>query len=132
MNIFKAKSLKTVTGIFASLFLVGCGSSVPSCNDDVVQDLVLKIADRDVGFQLGAQLPLALLKAGESTEIDPSKISSRLDAIRTVDTNSKNKTIKCAASFQILYGGKTYIESPVAYTAQPTDDGKSVYVEARF
>ncbi len=113
----------------ASLFLNGCGS-VPSCSDETVKELVTQIADEQIGFQLGAQLSGEL--ANQQIELDLKKIGWNVESIRTIDTNKKNNLASCAAKVQIMYDGKAYFEHDVEYTAQPTDDGKNVYVEATF
>lgn len=124
------KYLNSCIVVSAIVFLASCGSSVPKCNDDIVKSLVMEIADDQIGYQLGAQLSVILAQNG--IQFDANMLSTNLDAIRTINTNKQSKQVTCAANVQLLHGGKAYIEHPVTYTTQPTDDGKSVYVEARF
>ncbi len=124
------KYLKLSIILCFTTLIASCGTSSPQCSDDVVKNLALDIADDKIGFQLGSQLSIAL--ARNNIELDPKKISYNLNSIRTTDTNKQSKKVTCAGNVQILYGGKAYFEHPVTYTAQRTDDGKSVWVEARF
>jgi hypothetical protein len=120
--IFKLLIVSSVLGI------AGC-SSAPSCSDPVVKQLVGDLADKYVGLQMGSEMALMM---SPKVPMDPSKYNFHFEGIRTTGTDKKKDLVKCAANLRLQYEGVSYSQRSVVYTAQPSDDGKEVWVEARF
>lgn len=115
---------------FSGISLGGCGVSMPSCSDTAVEDLALQVFDQVKGFEAGYQMGLEKGLKGE--KFDPEKdLSYELTTIRTIGSKDDIGLVSCAGTVNVLDRGEVFRTYEITYTAQPTDDKKSIYVEVR-
>lgn len=118
----------TIFLILCGLAVSGCSSSPPDCDNDEVQNTVIRLVDEktQIGYSMGVQLGAHLQSNG--IDVDTSKIGFRLEEIRNKSIDKNIKRTSCIANLKITYADKAYFQRPINYTAQLTDK-KEIYVE---
>lgn len=109
---------------------------MPTCDEELLKDYILEMADDEVGTQLGIQLVSGMVRQGikltsEST-LYPDKITYELTSIKTTETDADKTSIVCEGRVNLLYDGTAYSGMDTQYTAKLTDTKDDVFIEATF
>lgn len=110
------KLLKIASLCIAGMFIVGCGNSMPSCNDTDVKNLLEKIAKDNFKKLLGNSA---------------NDISISFSAFATNEKDETKRQVTCQAMAKVTHTktGESE-EDTIRYTARHTDDGH-LYVEIK-
>lgn len=113
------KKIIILGGILLSMSLVGCGKSIPKCDDEDVTNVISEMIKK------------------EGIKIDPSvkefakEVKFKYSAFITKNIDKEAKQVACKANVKMSYKGITMFDEFFDYTAKYTDDGQ-VYVEETY
>lgn len=104
MKLYKIASL-----CVAGFFIVGCGNSMPSCDDKEVKDLLGKIVKDATKKIFGADINISF------------------SGFATNEKDEVKKQVTCQAMAKVTHDGESE-ENMIHYAARLTDDGQ-IYVK---
>lgn len=108
MKLYKIASL-----CVAGFFVVGCGNSMPSCNDKEVKEVLENIVKDNLKARFGSHA---------------KEVKVSFGAFATNEKNEAKRQVTCRAMVTLKDDTGSF-EDTIHYTARHTDDGH-VYVES--
>lgn len=110
------KKIIILGGILLSMSLVGCGKSIPKCDDEDVTNVISEIIKKEG------------LKHDPSAKQYFKDMKFNYSGFITENIDKEAKEVTCKVNVKMSYKGKTTVDEFVDYTAKYTDDGQ-IYVE---